>query len=96
MEPPACQTQITWSHLFLLYSGTFCLKPVAKGRSTAGCKAFLALQHRRVLLGMGLLVCPFIQVIVAVWQLFCLVIVQVRAVLGLSHRQPCFHHSAAL
>ena len=30
MEPPACQTQITCSHLFLLYSGTFCLKPVAK------------------------------------------------------------------
>lgn len=43
---------------------------------------------------MGLLVCLFIQVIVAVWELFCLVMVQ--AVLGLSHRQPCFHHSAAL
>lgn len=68
VEPPGCQNK---GHLFLLYLGTFCLKAAAKGRSLADPKAFLAVQHRRALLDIGPLVCPFIHVIITVLKLFC-------------------------
>lgn len=58
-------------HLFLLYLGTFCLKPVAKGRSSGDPKFFLAKQHSKVLPDIGLLVCPFIQVTITVLKLLC-------------------------
>lgn len=50
------------SHLFLLCLGPFCLKLVAKGRSSSGSEAFLAPQHQKALLEKGLLVCTFVQI----------------------------------
>lgn len=58
-------------HLFLLYLGTFCLKPEAKLRTLADHKFFLTAQGRKALPDIGLLVCPFTRVIITVLKVFC-------------------------